>query len=590
MQSRQDLRKKGFKKAIDPEEARRKREDQSVNIRKVKTYENLMKKRRELLQDNVGGTASNSQENSENHAAMSASSSMGMGMEADGAPSLNQAGARISTNASSSQAQGGNIQGGFRDAAPAPEDLINSDFRARIPVLVEGVMSEEPQSNLTCTQEFRKALSVQQNPPIDVVIALGVVPRLVQFLKRDNEPQLQFEAAWALTNIASGTSAHTTTVMEHGAVPLLVRLLSSPVDDVREQAAWALGNIAGDSPRCRDIVLDNNVMSPLLAQITSESSVSLLRNATWALSNMCRGKPHPAFDQVQAALPVLAHLLYSIDTEVITDATWALSYLSDGSNEQIQAVIESGVTRRLVELLTSNNVALQTPALRTIGNIVTGDDLQTQVVINCNVLPCLVGLLNSPKKSIRKEACWTISNVTAGNKEQIQAVINAGLVPPLVNLLTHGEFDVKKEATWALSNATSGGDPKQLLYLVQCGVIPPLCSLLDAQDAKVIKVALEGLENILKVGENERQAHAADVNELAMLVESCGGLDKIEQLQTHQTNEIYEKAVKLLEVYFHADEQVLDGVAPEVSGSQFAFGVSQSHFPTEGFNFKNMNS
>jgi len=73
--------------------------------------------------------------------------------------------------------------------------------------------------------------------------------------------------------------------------------------------------------------------------------------------------------------------MYAPDPEVLTDACWALSYLSDGSNQKIQAVIESGVCRRLVELLMYPQYSVQTPALRTIGNIVTGDDVQTQVSI-----------------------------------------------------------------------------------------------------------------------------------------------------------------------------------------------------------------
>merc|ERR1719473_954532 len=449
--------------------------------------------------------------------------------------------------------------------------------------MIAGVNTEDRALQLEATTRFRKLLSIERSPPIQEVISAGVVPRFVQFLRFADDPQLQFEAAWALTNIASGTSDHTRQVIEQGAVPIFVELLSSPSEEVREQAVWALGNIAGDSPKSRDMVLSHGPLQPILACMNEKQKVSMLRNATWTLSNFCRGKPTPMFEWVAPALPTLAHMVYSNDEEVLTDAAWALSYLSDGSNDRIQKVIEAGVCRRLVELLSHVSFSVVTPALRSVGNIVTGDDMQTQIVINCSALPRLGALLLSPKKGIRKESCWTISNITAGDKEQIQAVVDANIVPPLIDLLANAEFDIKKEAAWAISNATSGGSPEQIKYLVDQGCIKPLCDLLDAKDARIVTVALEGLENILRMGQKEAERCGVPVSLYGQYIDAEGGLDKIAQLQNHQQNEIYEKAMKIIQKYFGFEDDDAVG-APQVDESQqFQFNAPQG--PQGGFNF-----
>lgn len=529
--TKQDLRRGRFKKAIDRDEARRQREDNMVGIRKAKREESLMKKRREKMGVSSFGSS---------HADLDAT---------------------IDSNTS-----------------------MTATLHARLPQMVQGVFSDNPTDQVQYTLEFRRLLSIEKNPPIEDVIRQNVVPRFVEFLTDDAQPQLQFEAAWALTNIASGTSVHTKVVIDNGAVPVFVHLLSSPNDDVREQAVWALGNIAGDSAMCRDLVLEAGALNPLLHQLTGDSKVTMLRNATWTLSNLCRGKPPPDFELVKPALGTLAHLIYFDDEEVLTDACWALSYLSDGNNEKIKAVVESGVVKRLVELLLHQSPSVQTPSLRTVGNIVTGDDVQTQFVINVSALPCLLSLLNSSKKSIRKEACWTISNITAGNKEQISAVMQSNIIPPLVQILTNADFDVKKEAAWAISNATSGGTPAQIKYLVEQGCIEPLCNLLGVHDARIVSVALEGLENILRVGQKEKDTSGAEYNDYARAIEAVGGLDKIEALQQHSNQEVYEKAVRILEVFFMADEEEdIDGVVPDNTNSQFGFGVANA--PDGGYSF-----
>jgi hypothetical protein len=55
---------------------------------------------------------------------------------------------------------------------------------------------------------IRRLLSHEQSPPIQATIDANLVPRFMQLLQRVDIPKLQFEAAWCLTNIASGEKDH----------------------------------------------------------------------------------------------------------------------------------------------------------------------------------------------------------------------------------------------------------------------------------------------------------------------------------------------------------------------------------------------
>mmetsp|Transcript_1925 Transcript_1925/g.3614 ORF Transcript_1925/g.3614 Transcript_1925/m.3614 type:complete len:541 (+) Transcript_1925:65-1687(+) len=529
-------RQKGFKKATDADDARRKREDAAVQLRKQTREEALQKKR-------MTDDAPPAQQPSESPFMFD---SRGSGLE---------------------------------------ESLASQTISA----LTQTMRSESssPEAQLQATRQLRKLLSVEHNPPIQEAISSGILPRLVEFMKYIRIRGLQFEAEWVLTNIASGTAEQTRAVVEAGALPIFVQLLESPDDDVREQAVWALGNIAGDSANLRDLVLQSGGLNLIIKVLHEANKTSLTRNATWVLSNLCRGKPSPPLDWIVPALPTLSQLIQSTDTEVLADACWAFSYISDGHSDRAQAVIRAGVCQRLAELLGHASYLVQTPALRALGNLVTGDDNQTQVVLACGVLPQFFHLLSHQKKNIKKETLWAISNITAGNQSQIQDVINNGLIPPVIHLLKTAEFDIKREAAWVIANMTAAQVPQQIEYLVECDSIKLLLDLISLSDVKMISVALDALQNMLRVGLDQQQEKGLQENPIATILEQAEGLSKIEKLQEDPNEQVYSKAMKILEGFFPLEDD--DDLYADTGSSKMNQDVSQFvngvQVPQGGFMF-----
>lgn len=223
-----------------------------------------------------------------------------------------------------------------------------------------------------------------------------------------------------------------------------MNLLRSQYTEISEQAIWAIGNIAGDCSLYRDMILKYNGLSYLIDIVDKSDNKNTIKHGTWAISNLCRGRPLPKFESVKIAIPILAKMMtVSTESEVLTDAAWALSYLSDGEEQRIQLVIDTGVLPHLLKHVTHPFLSIVIPCLRTLGNIVTGSDVQTDTVLSMpNCLQTIFSLLNHEKRSVRREACWTLSNIAAGNEDQIRQLIsNKGLIEKLMQLM---ETDVQE--------------------------------------------------------------------------------------------------------------------------------------------------
>mmetsp|Transcript_23330 Transcript_23330/g.20234 ORF Transcript_23330/g.20234 Transcript_23330/m.20234 type:complete len:235 (+) Transcript_23330:906-1610(+) len=234
-----------------------------------------------------------------------------------------------------------------------------------------------------------------------------------------------------------------------------------------------------------------------------------------------------------------------------------MSYLSDGNTERIYKVTNTGIVPALIKHLGNPFLSILIPVLRTLGNIVTGDENQTNLVLeNHGVIGKLFELLNHEKKAVRRETAWTLSNITAGTPEQIEEVIgHSSNITFLINLAEKDAPEVKREAAWVLSNATKHGIPEQIHKLLQAGLIPCFTNLLTEPDNKTLIVVLEGINNILDMGA-KIAIETKTSNPVLEELEREGAIPRIESLQEHPNNDIYQRALKILENHFEIEDVI----------------------------------
>ena len=433
-----------------------------------------------------------------------------------------------------------------------------------LPTLLEEIRSEDLHKQYNGVIGIRKLLCKDQDLPIQQVIEANLVPVLMRFLKMP-VVEIQFESAWALTNNAGGNSQQTRVVIEHGGISAFLGLVLSPSEDVSDQAVWALGNIAGDCAEFRDMILEEKGLPLIIKAYEKATKITTKRNAMWTISNCCRLKPAPQLELVKCALPLLKTTIEKEeDVDILVDALWALSYISDGDNDRIQTVIDSGVVPHLITRLDSTELKVLVPALRTVGNITLGDDKQTEILLSfSNLVGTLMRLAQHSKQSIKKEALWTLSNITAGNEHQIETVTSSVVnIQQLINSCLNEKTDIAREATYVLANACSGGTSEQVKRLVNEGVIECFGSMLQKEN--IVLVALEGLEAILRTGETEN----SETNPYATRMEEKGIIDYIEKLQEHPNDQVYQKALGILETYFSDENEEDAGVGSDVDGNE----------------------
>lgn len=407
-------------------------------------------------------------------------------------------------------------------------------------------------------RSLRRLLSQTVVPPVDAAVHAGVVPVLVQCISFGSSDEQLLEAAWCLTNIATGDSEQTRALLP--AFPLLIAHLGEKSSvPVAEQCAWALGNVAGEGEEFRDILLAQGALLPL-ARLMLSNKASTARTAAWALSNLIKGpKPKAATELIKMdGIPeaIVRHMQKG-DEELATEIAWVVVYLTALSEMHSGLMIKAGLLPPFIGRLTSSDqLSLLTPVLRSIGNLVAGDNLKTDAVLAAgqgipgSVIGALIKCLESEHRTLKKEAAWAISNIAAGTLAHKQLIFSNGAVSPLLHLLATATFDIRKEVAFALGNLCvtaieKTGETKPVLehltVFVDRGCLPGFINLVKSPDIEAARLGLQFLELVMRALPNGRGPK---------LVENEDGIAAVELFQFHENEELRNMANGLVDKYF----------------------------------------
>lgn len=130
-------------------------------------------------------------------------------------------------------------------------------------------------------------------------------------------------------------------------------------------------------------------------------------------------------------------------------------------------------------------------------------------------------------------------------------------------MLQGGDFKAQREAVWAITNITSGGNNDQIIQMIEkYPIIKPYCDLLLAKDVRTVEVVLNGLQALFRVAESVN-----GLSNFCILLEEIGAVDKMESLQNHENQEIYERAYQIIDTYFGDTDEEKELVPKTVNGA-----------------------
>lgn len=250
-----------------------------------------------------------------------------------------------------------------------------------------------------------------------------------------------------------------------GAIPVLVQLLSSQDVDVQYYCTTALSNIAVDAGNRKKLAQTEPRLVQSLVHLMDSSSPKVQCQAALALRNLASDEKYQLEIVRARGLPPILRLLQSTYLPLILSAVACIRNISiHPLNES--PIIDAGFLKPLVELLGStDNEEIQCHAISTLRNLAASSDRNKALVLDAGAVQKCKQLVLEVPLSVQSEMTAAIA-VLALSDELKTHLLNLGVFDVLIPLTDSESIEVQGNSAAALGNLSSKGNSLSILFFI----------------------------------------------------------------------------------------------------------------------------
>ncbi|KAL2630228.1 hypothetical protein R1flu_014914 [Riccia fluitans] len=256
----------------------------------------------------------------------------------------------------------------------------------------------------------------------------------------------QRAAAGELRMLAKRNVENRICIADAGAIPLLVKLLSTPDLKTQEHAVTALLNLSINDIN-KGAIVQAGAIYPIV-EVLKSGSMEARENAAATLFSLSVVDENKVTIGASGAIPALVELLKDGSPRGKKDAATALFNLSIYQGNKAKAV-RAGVVPPLIELLADPSAGMVDESLAILAILATHQEGRVAIGF-ANAIPILVDLITSGSPRNKENATAALLALSLSDRIHVVDACKRGAQGPLSELVRTGTPRARRKATQLL--------------------------------------------------------------------------------------------------------------------------------------------